>query len=266
MFPNVRVAETAEEIGALQRRYETARHYAVANGSESVFRDFEVHVGGSKAVMACSLSKLLPLANGHTHLYPSYSEWLNLRFTFDPEPGAENWHLLRGLAEQALLAGRKDSPLHYAALTTDGMSAPGYGECHITLADHMVSHRATTFEGNSATLLRDWNYKLAPGYWTVWNERRKHACAKLGGELTNSTKTAEFSRILLKPGPTALDHEFIEVNIYGPMTVNTFGKARIVETPSGKGSSRRPRARRGRALPAAIRELFEKANVPVEFV
>jgi hypothetical protein len=50
------------------------------------------------------------------------------------------------------------------------------------------------------------------------------------------------------------------------MTVNTFGEARIVETPSGKGSSRRPRARRGQALPAAIRELFEKANVPVEFV
>ncbi|MDX1968728.1 MAG: hypothetical protein SFV23_16250 [Planctomycetaceae bacterium] len=260
----MRRVETSEEKGALQQRYQQAEAAAVARGAKDAFEKFAATVAHSRAVMACTIDKLLPVANGHTELYPAYNDWLKLRFTFDPERGQTDWHDLRGHAEWTLFKIKGEPVVHYAALSADGLSAPGYGECHITLKTHMVAHRATTFEGNSAVWLRDRNYQLPPGFRAIWADRHKHACAKLGDQLRPRTSESEFPGILLKPGPTALDHEFIEVHIYGPLTVCTFESVKLATATAAQGAAKRSRKRLGQTLPDAIQKLFAQAKIPVQ--
>jgi hypothetical protein len=63
----------------------------------------------------------------------------------------------------------------------------------------------------------------------------KLAVAKLADKLTAMTHDNDFAAILLNPGTTTADGDFIEVHVFGTMTLRTF--ERIVIEP-GKKSRR----------------------------
>lgn len=156
----------------------------------------------------------------------------------------------------------------------------------MVLSEHMTGHRCSVLEANSALLFhrilksgsaqtrrkKFAKKKTRPGFpygiLSTWQNRAKLGVAKLAKRLTASTQSSEFPELVLKPGSSGLDDEFIEVQVFGDMTVRTFESV----TLSGKaskpvtGKRQRHRKRRGSTSERAVRDLCKTYNVPCEIV
>jgi len=110
------------EVAALQRRYDDAIRAAESRGCKDKLLGFEAAVAsGSKAVFACPLTKLMPLATGQQDLYAPYYKLAELRLPKGPpRGGAPNWDKIRPVVETALFGDEFKKQIHFAALTLDG--------------------------------------------------------------------------------------------------------------------------------------------------
>ena len=267
--PNVRLADTAEEKAALDRRYRDALH--LTSNRANVVQQFEDATSKSRAVMGATIKKLLELATGLYEVYATYYDLLDLRFLRLADAGQPDWSKRRSQAEIELLGSKKHiDQLHYAALSIDGHSLPTYGECTIWLSDKMIAHRATVFEGNSALFIHRKILDFPPGWRATWAERAKLCVAKLANRITPSTQSHDFPEILLKPGSNGLDDEFVEVHVFGEMTIRTFEKVLVPQSATkgtGKpGRTKRPRPKRGKTDPELIRDFCHQHNVDCEIL
>ena len=77
--------------------------------------------------------------------------------------------------------------------------------------------------------------------------------AKLASKLTEKTSVAEFPRLLLTQGTSTARDEFVEVHIFGPLSMKTVSKAVL---HSG-------RTRSANTLRKVVGQLLEKAGVTV---
>jgi len=114
----------------------------------------------------------------------------------------------------------------------------------------VIAHRATVFEANSTVFLKKRSYDLPPGSRASWNERAKLGIAKLACEIDVITTPEQFPSILLRAGTTAEDDEFVEVHIWGPLSV------RAVERVFWKASSQYKKAFR-----LELRDRLRKVDV-----
>ena len=71
--------------------------------------------------------------------------------------------------------------------------------------------------------------RLPAGYLSTWADRSKLAVAKLAGKIDAGTPEGDFARILLSRGATSADDEFIELHVFGMMTVRTFEKVVLTQ-------------------------------------
>jgi hypothetical protein len=94
----------------------------------------------------------------------------------------------------------------------------------------MISHRASVFEENSARFVERHGTRIPKGYRATWDDRTKLGVAKLSWKIDSATGSDKYSGILLKQGATSEDDEFVEVHIWGPMTVLTMEQV-IVTAP-----------------------------------
>jgi hypothetical protein len=122
----------------------------------------------------------------------------------------------------------------------------------------MVAYRSTVFEENSILFMKHHNIKIAEsdklpeGFRAPWDRRGRLCVAKLSRKIDSATKPDEYSLLLLCQGATSEQDEFVEVHIWGPMTVRTFEKVTLTQ----------PRAV-NRATIKAIKAKLEEANVKV---
>jgi hypothetical protein len=91
----------------------------------------------------------------------------------------------------------------------------------------MISHRASVFEENSAVFVKRRGTRIPKGYRAIWDDRAKLGVAKLSGKIDSATGSDKYSGILLKQGATSEDDDFVEVHIWGPITVLTMEKVII---------------------------------------
>lgn len=272
---NVRRASRSAERAALQARYDKA-FAATADRAEAI-RAFEAEVAQAKAVMVLSLNKLMPLARGNLTIYPAYADLANLRFSrCHNDVERPNWDVRRVQAEAELLGGMEFiGRLHYAALSTNGSGLTSYSEgdapVTATLREKMIASRASVFEMNSGLYLERGRSKFPAGWRATWEERGKLGIAKLAKRITKDTQSAKFARILLSRGATSLNDKFIEVHIFGTMTVSTFEKIVVTATPPSPTSGRRARPNRGKTIPKVLRDdcnkagtYFEQHHIPFE--
>jgi len=233
-FSNVDDSDTAEERAALDLRYQTAVQVANLNSTSAVVSRFEAT--SPEAVMSCPFRRIEELISGEKDLYATFHQRRQLRASANPGSKID-WDEARLLTERKLFGNNKKF-IHYAALTLSDSGPSPYGNCHVFLKESMIGHRASVFEQNSVTFMRDRKVSLVgplpAGYRTIWKNRMKLAVAKLVGKFTPATTDAEFPIILLDSGTTTADGEFIEVHVFGTMTLRTF-KLIIVEP----GKSRR---------------------------
>jgi hypothetical protein len=256
LYPNVRAAEDADEVTALEQRYLAAFGDATARGADTALREFEDGVKRSKAVLARTANELQRLAASDNQIYATYYDLLKAGVISHVE---DRWSLRRALADEAMFHGYKER-IRFAALTLDMRGLSNYGDCFIVLRTDMIAHRASVFEENSTLFMRhhrilmDEADNLPRGYRATWDDRGRLCAAKLAREIDAHTPKDEYSKVLLRQGATTADDEFVEVHIWGPMTARTF------EQVSVKTRSRRAH----RVVAGALKENLGKLSVKLQ--
>jgi hypothetical protein len=94
------------------------------------------------------------------------------------------------------------------------------------LSEPMISHRVTCFEGNTAVLYHQ-NRTFADLTRSDWQNRHEICVAMFAEQLTLGSTQADFPAILVQSGKTSLEDQFVEVHLFGPMTVRTFEAVRF---------------------------------------
>lgn len=256
LFPNVRAAEEPSELAALERRYNSAKNDLSARGATKSQEDFETAVSDSAAIIARSDNELQRLATSENELYATYYQLIESGVRL---PAGDKWDTLRVMADSALFPGYK-SHVRFAALSLDGVGLFNYGNCLIVLRDALIAHRASVFEENSVLFMKHHRIrmseaaKLPRGYRSTWKDRAKLCVAKIHNRIDADTQANEYSALVLREGATSEEDEFIEVHIYGSISIRTIEK--VILSPRLK---RRQRA----TILKALKERLEKAGVTI---
>lgn len=228
-FWNVIQANDPAEREELEKRYQTAKSDVSARRADSRLQDFEDAIANSRAVLARSESEVLRLASSDRQLYATYYQMLDAGLRL-PEGG--QWDVVRVLTDSLLFPGYKKE-IRFAALSLDGIGLSNYGSCSIVFRNDMIGHRASVFEENSVMFMERNGIKVSresempKGYRASWDERARLCVAKLYVKIDSATRPDEYSGLLLKQGATSEEDEFIEVHIWGPMTVLTMEQVKV---------------------------------------
>jgi hypothetical protein len=124
----------------------------------------------------------------------------------------------------------------------------------------MIAERTSVFEENSALFVERHDVKISrkpnipKGYRAVWTQRAVLAIAKLHGRIDSATTPDKYSEILLKPGASSEEDDFIEVHIFGPMTVLTMEQVTVMA----------PRASKRATILRAIKSKLARHRVPIK--
>lgn len=233
IFPNVTRAELETERQKLKDKFEAASNDCLTNGTEDPFNELLMATSSSHALFACPLLKLHQLVASGTDIFATYYQLEELRLRVS-KPANLDWQKLRPQAEIELLGSDQHiKQLHYACLSLDWQSLSNYGDCVVQLSDSMIEHRASCFDGNTAVIFfneRGFENHLR----SSWTERGKLCCIVLADQLTKDTKPTEFPDLLVVNKGDSTDDEFVEVHIFGPMTVRTFAEVRFNTATHGR--------------------------------
>ena len=231
---NVLNADKADERTALKGRYDAAKADALARGADAAVQNFETAVAGSKAVIARSIEEVQRLANSTRELFGPYYRLVEAGLKL---PDGDEWDMARQLTDTVLFPHHKEH-IRFAALSFDGLGLSKYGGCSIQIRDEMIAHRASVIEENSVLFMERHNVKVSrnpsvpKGYRAPWAERDKICTAKLAARIDSTTTPNQYSKLLLKQGISSADDEFVEVHIWGPMSVLSIEKVTITD-PKG---------------------------------
>jgi len=236
LYANVDSAKEQEERDQLERRYQNAANNADIRGARQSLEGFETAVEKSKAVIARPLWELLRLASSESQIYATYYQLLEGGVR---SPAGDKWDVFRP-ALDAVVFPSYCKHIRYAALSLDGRGSTHYGDCFLIPRDDMIAHRASVLEENALIWASrytdlgslDKSPELPKGYRATWNGRARLAVAKLGSEILAGTLPNEHARILLKQGTKSEDDEFIEVHIFGPLTIRTLEEVLVHRQPS----------------------------------
>jgi hypothetical protein len=256
LFANVRAADNIEERSALNRRYKEATTDAAKRGVKRALKDFEKAVKRSQAVMARSLGELQRLATSDNELYATYHQLVEAGLRL---PAGGKWDILRVLTDDALFPGYKQH-IRFAALSLNRIGLHNYGECSLVLREKMIAHRASVFEENSVMWMANHRINLTnvnnlpKVYRATWNDRAKLVVAKQGNKIQPNMPSDSFAALLLQQGTAVENDQFIEVHIWGPMTMRTVEHATI----------KQPQRPANRVILKALREKLQKAGVTLE--
>lgn len=226
LYGNVFAAQDSGEVAALRQRYEAAKQAAQSRGAETLraVERFEAEVANTRAVIARSHGEVQRLSTSDNEIYASYYGLIAAGVRL---PSGNKWDSLRPVADPALFPYYEDK-IRFAALTLDNQGLQGFGECFMVLRTEMIEHRASVYEENSLLFFSkhfrpglDDEPRLPRGYRATWGERAKLCVAKLADRIDAATPPGAYSGILLRPGSTSEDDDFVEVHVWGPMTIRT---------------------------------------------
>lgn len=219
-FPNVDKAIAKAEQEKLADRYNAALNSCKARNTSSIVEDFERACKESKAVFSLSVQKLYrEIANG-TDIFETYYDLEKLKNRTESATGLD-WAKLRPQAEIELLGDHSNlDKLHYASLSIDGV-ALNYGNCIVTLALSMTEHRISCFEGNTAVLYFE-KRSFDELVRSDWGNRYAICVVMFAADLTEYSKPSDFPSVLVQRGKTSVEDKFVEVHLFGPLTVQAF--------------------------------------------
>lgn len=235
IFWNVLHANDAGERAALDRRYTAAKADALARGADGVVHDFENALASSVAVIARSEVDVHRLANSSRQLYGTYYQQIDAGLRL---PDGDKWDVVRELTDSLLFPKYKEQ-MRFAALSIDGIGLSNYGACSLILRENLIAHRASVLEENSVLFMEHHGVKVSrkpavpKGFKAIWTERDKLCVAKLAGLIDSSTTPNQYSSLLLKQGAAPEDDQFVEVHIFGPITILTMAKVTVVISKPG---------------------------------
>jgi hypothetical protein len=258
LYPNVQAAEAQAERSALAAMYAKAVKWAADHAVEDVARAFESRVAASHAVINRPAGEVERLATSDRELYATYYQLTDAEIRIPP---GDKWDRLRRITDELLFTGYRNG-IRFAALSLDGRGLSSYGLCTLVLREEMIAHRATVFVENSVLwmkrhLVRIANDEALPeGYRALWDARSQLSVVKLCERLRPCMDPDSFPGLLLRNGPSSVEDEFVEVHVYGPITVRTVGKV-VVQKPTELSIL---------VKVEALGEMLTKYGVPLEVV
>lgn len=229
LFPNVALARDTKETQKVDSRLAEVVAKSIGRNCELTIQQFASACSKTVAVFTCPLEKLHREVATGTKLFETYHDLERLRLKTS-QPANFDWAKLRPQAEIELLGSAEHlDKLHYACLSLDGRGLESYGDCTVVLADNMIAHRASCFEGNTAVIFAQ-NHDFSQFLRSDWQSRNKMCLAVGGDRIGASTVENDFPGILVECGKEAVDDRFIEVHVFGPMTAKTFRSVKIDAT------------------------------------
>jgi len=217
LFPNVRMANQPSQKEKLENRYVAALDDARQRACEPELTAFSDACKATRAVLNCTLAQLYRRVASGTEVFETFYDLERLLVRSDT-PSQPDWQTLRPQAEIELLGcdEHKDR-LFYALLSIEEEGLTTYGECTVVLKEAMIAHRSSCFEENTGVFWMQ-NKTFPPGKRSDWENRHKLCVAKLAGQIDKKMQPAHFQSVLLSKGRTSLDDNFIEVQVFGPIT------------------------------------------------
>jgi hypothetical protein len=255
-YPNVRIAQSHDEVAALQARLHDAETSASARACKEALDRFGAAMLSSKAIISRSLTIIQDLIDSDRRTYTSYQRQL----VSGSRVAEENqFDRVRTQVEAALFPNfHLDVLFGFLALGTTTLT--GYGAYALVLKEHMIAHRATVFEQNCINFARKFRLALAdpvpPGYRAAWAHRDVLAKAKLHTDLTSTTQDTDFPRILVNDRGGTGNSDFIEVHIFGPL--NRYTIERLIGPA--------PKTREDRLLWRRLGRQLGTVGIPVETI
>jgi hypothetical protein len=204
-------------------RYQSAVQSLTERGCLPISQQLERALASSRPVISRSIGEVLRLATSEQELYATYYQLAMGQVRI---PKGDRWDVLRRVADSALFPGYA-SEIHFAALSLDGQGLANWGECSMTLREHMVAHRVTVLEENSVTFLKRHYIRAAEldslprGYRASWNDRHHLVIAKLSSSINSSTTCDDFVGLLMSQGDNTSEDEFLEIHCFGPISIRT---------------------------------------------
>ena len=228
LYPNVNAARRPEEVAELTKRYADALSKGSVEGCETVLKDYEAAVNGSEAVISRSFAELQRLSYSEDEVYATFYQRVDAGLRL---AGGDAWDRLRSIADTILFGEQNKRHVRFASLTLNGQGLPHYGDCSLLLREDMIAHRATAFEENSVMFMNRQNihakgdFEVPCGHRASWPERAKLAVIKACHH--KSLSLASFANELLRAGTNEKKDVFIEIHIWGSLTIRSIRKVTI---------------------------------------
>jgi hypothetical protein len=220
-YSNVVIASGPAERLLVNRRYENALRAAARRGCSPTLEEFTEWLKGSRAVIARPYADIDRLAAGDNSVQATFYDLTDAGLKL---PDGSLWEELRRPADEVLFPNYREK-IRFGALSGDGIGVINYGHFWITLRTSFIEHRTTLFDQNSVAFVSQRRLAVAAaalrGHRATWEDRSRLVVAQLGEHVAPSTRLDQFPGILLKQGSTTADDRFIEVQIWGPITVRT---------------------------------------------
>ena len=214
--PNVRAVRRPEELAALDRRYDLAR---TAASSQGVVAEFDSFVGAvqsrSHVVLAIDTHFARKLFSDSRALYVPYDRQVRSAVRLPAGSGNDTTRTMVGAA----LFGSYADQIIYGVLSIGFAGLPTYGPVFIGLRDVAVQYRVSFLEENSYRFFD--RHKITTkggvprGYKGAWESRGRLAGAKYATKITAGQTDAVWPVLLVCPGASRDEDEFIEAHIHG---------------------------------------------------
>ena len=232
LSPNVAAADDADEVSALDTRYAAATSELKTRGAQAVGTALETALQESHCVCTRSVAEVHRLASNDRQLYATFYQLVEAGVVV-PEEG--EWDRRRRPVDDALFPGYHDK-IHFGALTLDGRGVRSYGACALVLSEKMIAHRSTVFDENSVLWMERQGirisqaHQLPRGFRASWNARGRLGLAKLADSLDATSTPDAFADLVLADGATTRDDSFIEAHVYGPVSIRTVQRVRVLRS------------------------------------
>jgi hypothetical protein len=223
-FPNVAAAATKEETTVLDARLREALDELKTRRAEKNGEEFAISLESAEAVISRYFGELFRLAWSDDQIYATYYQKIQAGLQ---NPEGDRWNRLRGIDDEIFFGANKQH-IRFAALSLNGVGLDNYGDCSMTIKRSMIEHRATAFEENLVIFMKRHgingvdDYEVPRGYRATWARRIDLCVAKLASNIHPATLPREHAGILLSRGASPDDDKFVEVHIWGPLTIRSF--------------------------------------------
>lgn len=230
LFPNVTMAADPAEEDALTNRYINAKAHALTRGVLAIVDEFESAIANESCAVLVPRNRyeLNRLLSGDNQIYPTYYALIDGPVL---TPSNDRWGRFRGCVDEHLFPYHKKE-IHFAALSLDGIGVLTFADLDFWQAfslvfdEKLIEYRASVFEENSRLYQEkhhtETTQNIPYGYRATWPNRAKLAIAKLTHNINVGTQSCHFPILLLRNTGVQEKEEFIEVHIYGPITIRTF--------------------------------------------
>lgn len=225
-FPNVRAAEQADEVKALNDRVSDAWISANARGVAVELQEFCNHADISKVSICRPANDIFTLCNNDSFSYTSFANQVKSGIRV---PANNEFDKIRNQFENALFPNYSEN-IVFGCLTINDSGITGYGGFNIILKDKMISKRASVFWENPYNFSVRHKLSLIDtipvGYRATWASRKNLCAAKLHGSLLKGMTAKDFPAIMQSDNGGTGDSDFVEVHIFG--TINLKAIAKVV--------------------------------------